>query len=145
MPTMPEKKHSEWRTAERRSQCEIGHLFGGTSCTQQPGGTKLKGLFLCEQHALEVKLEEQIACWDGILFHVDLWSREADRRGRGKVVRLLEGQRAEAALAVERACADLERARSNGSRDPGENRDPATARFLRAKGARLRSLELRRR
>ncbi len=141
---MPEKKHSEGRTAERRAQCGIGHLFGGTSCAQL-GETNLKGLVLCEQHALEVKLEEQIACWGGLLFHVDLWSREADRRGREKVVRLLEVQRAEAALAVERACADLERARSNGSRVPGENEDPATARFLRAKGARLRSLGLRRR
>ena len=141
---MPEKKHSEWRVAERRPRCEIGHLFGGTSCTQ-PGETSLKGLFLCKPHALEVKLEEQIACWSGILFHVDLWSREADRRGRGKVVRLLEVQRAEAALAVERACARLDRARSNGSRVPEENRYPATARFLRAKGARLRSPGLRRR
>ena len=135
---------------EKRSRCEIEHFFSGTLCAQA-GKVDLEGLVFCEQHALEVKLEEQIACWRGMLFHIDLWSREATRRERADVVRLLEVQRAEAAWAIERACADLDRGRSEIPRgEPGENREALTrealtrealtGRFRRAKRARLLSL-----
>lgn len=129
------EKTSALYDTEKRSRCEIDHFFGGTFCAE-PGKVDLEGLVFCEKHALEVKLEEQIACWGGMLFHIDLWSREATRRKRGDVVRLLEVQRAEAAWAIERACADLDRGRSE---IPGKTREALTRRFRRAKRARLLS------
>jgi hypothetical protein len=51
-------------------------LFGGAPCAKA-GKVGLDGLLLCERHALEVKLEGQISCWNEMLFHIDLWSREA--------------------------------------------------------------------
>src|SRR5215218_9615601 len=78
--------------SERRYYCEINHLFGGASCLDA-AKEKVDGLLLCGRHALEVKLEGQISCWGELLFHIDLWSREARRRKREDVVGLLEGQR----------------------------------------------------
>src|ERR671920_601413 len=98
-------------TSERRSPCEINHLFGGASCVEA-AREKVDGLLLCERHALEVKLEGQIACWGEMLFHIDLWSREASRRKREDVVGLLEDQRIEATSARQRAYADLDVLRS---------------------------------
>jgi hypothetical protein len=120
---------------EQRSRCEIDHFFSGTSCAE-PGKVVLEGLVFCEKHALEIKLEGQIACWRGMLFHLELWSREATRLEKADVVWLLEVQRAEAAWAIERACADLDRGRSEIS---GKNREALTGRFRRAKHARLLS------
>src|SRR5215208_5458120 len=85
-------------SSERRSQCEINHLFGGASCVEA-AKEKVDGLLLCHRHALEVKLEGQIECWGEMLFHIDLWSREAARREREDVVELLEVQRIEATSA----------------------------------------------
>jgi hypothetical protein len=151
---VPEKdRRSAGQSPGRRSRCEIERFFGGGSC-KEFGSVQLKGLILCEKHALEVKLEEQIACWRGMLFHVDLWSREAVRQGRSDVVRLLEGQRARATSASQRACADLDRARSSGSGVPTENGAPTEnresptghpLRALRAKGVRPLSRGRRRR
>src|SRR5215218_9684028 len=112
-------------TSEKRSPCQIGHLFGGASCVE---GAKeeVDGLLLCERHALEAKLEGQISCWGEMLFHIDLWSREAARRDREDVVRLLEVQRLEANSARHRACEDLEVLRSE---TPWERRrEPSTRR-----------------
>jgi hypothetical protein len=89
------------------SQCEINHLFGGASCVEA-AKEMVDGLDLCERHALEVKLEGQISCWGGMLFHIDLWSREASRRRREDVVGLLEDQRIEATSARQKAYADLD-------------------------------------
>jgi hypothetical protein len=94
-------------TSERRSPCEINHLFGGASCVEA-AKEKVDGLLLCERHALEVKLEGQISCWNEMLFHIDLWSREAARREREDVVELLEVQRLEATSARHRAYEDLD-------------------------------------
>ena len=80
-------------SSEKRSPCEINHLFGGASCVEA-AKENVDGLVLCERHALEVKLEGQISCWGEMLFHIDLWSREASRREREDVVGLLEVQRA---------------------------------------------------
>src|SRR5829696_841690 len=79
----------------RGSRCEINHLLGGAPC-RKAAKEKVDSLLLCEKHALEVKLEGQIECWGGMLFHIDLWSREARRREREDVVGLLEDQQAEA-------------------------------------------------
>src|SRR5215208_5179166 len=94
-------------TSENRSPCEINHLFGGVSCVEA-AKEKVDGLLLCERHALEVKLEGQISCWGEMLFHIDLWSREAARREREDVVELLEVQRAQATSARHRAYEDLD-------------------------------------
>jgi hypothetical protein len=98
-------------TSERRSPCQINHLFGGSPCPKA-AKEKVDGLVLCERHALEAKLEGQIECWGGILFHIDLWSREARRREREDVVGLLEVQRAEATSARQLARTDLDVLRS---------------------------------
>jgi hypothetical protein len=95
----------------RGSRCEISHLFGGAPCPKA-GKEKVDSLLLCERHALEVKLEGQIECWGGILFHIELWSREASRRQREDVVGLLEDQRIEATSARQKAYADLDVLRS---------------------------------
>ena len=98
-------------TSELRSPCEINHLFGGAPCPKA-GKENVDGLALCERHALEAKLEGQIECWGGMLFHIDLWSREASRQDREDVVGLLEVQRDQAISARQLARTDLDRLRS---------------------------------
>ena len=94
-------------------RCRIRHHPGWTSVPcAQPAGVDVDGLMLCERHALEASLEGRIACWDEILFHIDLWSREANRRNRVRIVRLLGVQRREAASAMKKAREDLARCRS---------------------------------
>jgi hypothetical protein len=110
---MRENKPQE-HSSERRYSCEISHLFGGAPCSKT-GEEIIDGLLLCERHALEAKLEGQIECWDGILAHVDLWSREASRRDRPDIVELLEVERTKATYAIERAYEDLDLARSETS------------------------------
>src|SRR5215213_10317507 len=102
---------AQGHSSERRSPCEINHLFSGASCVEA-AKEKVDGLALCERHTLEVKLEGQIECWGGMLFHIDLWSREARRREREDVVGLLEVQRDQATSARQRARTDLDRLRS---------------------------------
>ena len=93
-------------TSENRSRCEVYHLFDGASCVEA-AEEKVDGLLLCERHTLEAKLEGQIKCWDGMLFHIDLWSREARRRERPDIVDLLQDQREQATSAIERAYEEL--------------------------------------
>jgi hypothetical protein len=102
--------HSQEK-GSRGSRCEINHLFGGAPCPKA-AKEKVDSLLLCERHALEVKLEGQIECWGGMLFHIELWSREARRREREDVVGLLEVQQAEAISARQLARTDLDRLRS---------------------------------
>ena len=102
---------AQGHTSENRSRCEIDHLFGGSPCTKA-AKEKVDSLLLCERHALEAKLEGQISCWGEMLFHIDLWSREAARREREDVVELLEVQRLEATSARQRAYEDLDVLRS---------------------------------
>jgi hypothetical protein len=121
---------AQGHTSEKRSSCEINHLFGGVPC---PKAAKeiVDALHLCEKHALEAKLEGQIECWGGMLFHIELWSREARRREREDVVGLLDVQRAEAMSARQLARTDLDRLRSTdtslaplGSAEVVLRRDP---------------------
>src|SRR5215210_5801125 len=72
---------AQGHSPEKRSPCEINHLFDGVSCVEA-AEEMVDGLVLFERHALEVKLEGQISCWGEMLFHIDLWSREAARRNR---------------------------------------------------------------
>src|SRR4029453_9348503 len=110
--------------SEERSPCQINHLLGGASCVEAPKA-EVDGLLLCERHALEAKLEGQISCWGEMLFHIDLWSREAARREREDVVELLEVQRDQATSARHRACEDLDVLRKE---TPWERRGPPTRR-----------------
>jgi hypothetical protein len=114
---------AQGHSPEKRSPCEINHLFGGAPCPKV-AKERVDSLLLCERHALEVKLEGQIECWGGMLFHIDLWSREARRREREDVVGLLEVQRVEATFARHRAYEDLDVLRS--SQTPWEQRGPPT-------------------
>src|SRR5215218_2808160 len=107
---MREQK-AQRHSSQGRSLCQINHLFDGVSCVEA-AEEKVDSLLLCERHALEVKLEGQISCWGEMLFHIDLWSREASRREREDVVELLEVQRAQATSARQKAYADLDVLRS---------------------------------
>jgi hypothetical protein len=107
---MREYKAQE-HSPEKGSPCEINHLFSGASCVET-AREKVDGLVLCERHALEAKLEGQIECWGGMLFHIDLWSREARRRERLDIVGLLQDQRTQATSARQRAYEDLDALRS---------------------------------
>jgi hypothetical protein len=115
---MKENK-AQGHTTENGSLCQINHLFDGASCVEG-AEEEVDGLLLCERHALEAKLEGQISCWGEILFHIDLWSREAARREREDVVELFEVQRIEATSARHRAYEDLDMLRS--SETPWERR-----------------------
>ena len=92
------------------SRCQIAHSPGkwpSSSCGEA-AREEVDGLLLCERHALETKLEGQIECWEEMIFHIDLWSREARRRQRQDVVGLLEDQRTQAISASHRAYEDLD-------------------------------------
>src|ERR687898_2315574 len=106
-------RENDKRDAQEWSRCQIGHALGKppSSCTE-PAKEEVDGFALCERHTLEAKLEGQIECWGEMLFHIDLWSREASRRQREDVVELLEVQRAEATSARQKAYADLDVLRS---------------------------------
>ena len=134
-------------TSEKRSRCEINHLFGGPPCPKA-AKEKVDGLILCERHALEAKLEGQISCWGEMLFHIDLWSREAARREREDIVELLEVQRLEATSARQRAYEDLDVLRSSEETPWERRRGPPPTRgsllLLPPGGARPLSGGLRR-
>jgi hypothetical protein len=128
--TMRENEVQEGHTSGERSPwgspCEIDHLFDGASCVEA-AEEEVDGLLLCERHALEVKLEGQISCWEEMLFHIELWSREAARREREAVVELLDVERARAMSARQRAYEDLDvLRRSEMPREHGE--EPPTKR-----------------
>jgi hypothetical protein len=111
-------------SSQQRYSCEVYHLFGGAPCARA-AKENVDGLVLCERHALEAKLEGQISCWEEMLFHIDLWSREAARRDREDVEQLLEVERVEATTARHRAYADLDVLRRE---KPWEHRAPPTRR-----------------
>jgi hypothetical protein len=115
---------------EERARCQIAHVPGkpSSSSCSEPAKEMVDGLVLCERHALEVKLEGQISCWGEMLFHIDIWSREARRRERPDVVRLLEDQRTRATSARHRAYENLDALRR--SEMPRERRElePPTTR-----------------
>ena len=120
---MRENKRQRHTEETRYYYCQINHLFGGAPCVEA-AKEKVDGLLLCQRHALEVKLEGQIECWGEMLFHIDLWSREASRRQREDVVGLLEDQRIQASSARNRAYADLDVLRR--SETPWERREGPT-------------------
>src|SRR5215211_1084970 len=128
-PILMRVNKPQGHSSERRSPCAINHLFGGASCVEA-AKEKVDGLLLCERHALEVKLEGQISCWGELLFHIDLWSREASRRQREDVVGLLEDQRIEATSARQKAYADLDVLRSERPWEPRTEQPPTRGSLL---------------
>jgi hypothetical protein len=127
-------ENKERREAQERSRCQIGHVPGKPSspCAESPK-EMVDGLVLCEEHALETKLEGQISCWAEMLFHIDLWSREARRRERPDVVELLQDQREQATSAIERAYEDLDVLRRRdipwGAWEPRGHEEPREGRW----------------
>ena len=95
--------------------CEVESTLEGGHCEER-AEVRLDGLLLCERHAAQLRLEEQVASWEAILLHVELWSRAARSRGREDVVRLLEVERARAASALGRVLEDLERSGGDDGR-----------------------------
>jgi hypothetical protein len=137
---------AQGHSSEKRSPCEINHLFGGAPCPKA-AKENVDGLVLCERHTLEAKLEGQISCWGELLFHIDLWSREAARREREDVVELLEVQRLEATSARHRAYEDLDVLRSSETPWEPRTEQPPTRGsllLLPPRGARPPSQGLRR-
>src|SRR5215213_4636951 len=120
---MAEKKEAG-RDAQEWSCCQIGYVPGKSpsSCAGS-AQENVDGFVLCERHALEAKLEGQIQCWGEMLFHIELWSREAARRERDDVVEPLEVQREQATSARHRAYEDLDVLRSQ---TPWEHRESPT-------------------
>ena len=94
---------------EQQPHCEASYTLRGGYC-ENPGTQRTMDglLLLCEKHARQFGLEEQVACWEAILLHIELWSKIAHRRGREDIVRLLQLERAEAATAHKRAYKDLD-------------------------------------
>jgi hypothetical protein len=107
---MAENRELQGRSTQARLRCQKDYIGGTPSSLPcaQPGKVIVDSLVLCERHALEAKLEGQISCWVELLFHIDLWSREASRRNRPAVARLLEVQREEATSAIEQANVGLD-------------------------------------
>jgi hypothetical protein len=94
---------------EQQPHCEASHTLKGGYCENAGTQRTMDGLLLlCEQHARQFGLEEQVACWEAILLHIELWSKVARKRGREDIVHLLQLERAEAAAAHKRAYKDLE-------------------------------------
>ena len=101
-------KKPEGHGAQQQSRCQMGHFLGESSSScAKPAKVNVDGLALCEGHAVEVKLEGQISCWEEILAHLDLWSREATRQNRPDIVGLMEVERRKATSAIARARSDL--------------------------------------
>jgi hypothetical protein len=110
------------------SRCQIAHL-PGKSCSScaEAAREEVDCLLLCERHALEAKLEGQIECWEEMLFHIELWSKEAKRQKRPDVARLLGALRAQIDCARQRAWDDLDVLRSETPRErlPWERTKPS--------------------
>jgi hypothetical protein len=116
---MAQKKEQRREAGElSRCQVEIAHFASKPppSCAE-PTKEIVDCLLLCERHALEAKLEGQIECWEEMLFHVELWSKEAKRQNRPDVARLLGDQRTQAICASQRAWDDLDVLRSETPRE----------------------------
>lgn len=106
--------------------CEFERTLKGEYCPEV-GEVRLDGMVVCHRHAGLLRQQERAAYWRAILAHVELWEGEAQRRGRGDVVRLLECERARASEALGRASAELEESRDgeDGSGDGfGDGRGP---------------------
>jgi hypothetical protein len=92
---------------EHQTRCKGSETLKGGYC-ENPATQSTKHGLLCEKHARQLGLEEQVACWEAILLHIELWSKIARRWGKEDIVHLLQLERAEAAGALARAYENLE-------------------------------------
>ena len=99
-------------------RCGYEGTLEGEYCPEV-GEIESHGLMLCGRHADRLRLRERAAYWRAVLAHVDLWSGEARRRGRGDVVGLLAVERAGASAALESASAALQRNREGSEGEAG--------------------------
>jgi hypothetical protein len=116
---MAEEKEERRQAGEHsRCQIEIAHFAANPppSCAE-PTKEMVDCLLLCQRHAIEAKLEGQIECWAEMLFHIELWSKEAKRQNRPEVVGLLGDLRAQAICASQGAYEDLDVLRSKAPRE----------------------------
>ena len=131
------RREAQQEQQEKRWRCQVGHVpakptttttttttSSSSSSCERPAKEDVDGLLLCEVHAQEAKLKGQIYCWEEMLFHIDLWSEEATRRGRQDVLGLIEVERTRALSARRRAHEDLD-ALGRGQ-TPRESRGPPT-------------------
>jgi hypothetical protein len=106
---------------EVQSWCEFERTLKGEYCGQR-GQVRLDGLLVCNRHARQLRLEEQLAYCRAILAHIELWSGYARTRGREDIVGLLGIERTKASAALGRILLEeLEQSegdgRSGGGRD----------------------------
>jgi hypothetical protein len=101
---------NEGRGLRKRSRCQtdLVSVGGRPLPCAEPAREYVDGLLLCERVALAAKLEGQIGCWEEMLFHIDLWSGEASRRNKKRIVELLDVERTRTTAAIERAYEDLD-------------------------------------
>jgi len=104
-----------YQHTRNQSSCEVEGTLEGEHCEER-AEVRLDGLLLCERHAAQLRLEEQVSCWEAILLHIDLWAGAALGRGREDVVMLLEAEQERVTLALGRVLEDLERCGSDGAR-----------------------------
>jgi hypothetical protein len=103
--TTPSNHHAK----REQPRCEVSHTLKGGYC-EEPGTQSTKDGVLCEKHARQFGLGEQVACWEAILLHIELWSKIAHRWGREDIVHFLQLERVEAAAALARTHENLEQA-----------------------------------
>jgi hypothetical protein len=109
-------QHPKWQP-----RCEFEATLKGEYCGQI-GHVRLDGLLVCERHARQLRLEEQVAYCRALLAHIELWSREARTRGREDIASLLGIERGRASAALGRVLLeDLER--GEGDAGWGAGRD----------------------
>jgi putative nucleotidyltransferase with HDIG domain len=92
-----------------RRRCAVSDTLEGEPC-QGFGVVEFLGEFLCEHHARQFKHEpgDPKARWEEVMFHVDVWLKNAYRQGSAENVRLLQTARAKAALELHLARQELE-------------------------------------
>jgi len=98
-----------------RPSCGVEGTLEGGHC-EEVAEVRLDGLFLCERHATQLRLAEQVACWEAMLLHIELWSSAARSRGREDVVQLLEVERERVASVLGHILEDLERSGGDSGR-----------------------------
>jgi hypothetical protein len=108
-------QHPKWQPC-----CEFEATLKGEYCGHT-GEVSLDGLLLCNRHARQFRLEEQVTYWRAILAHIELWSGYALTRGREDIVGLLGTERTRALAALGHVLEALKR--DEGDAGSGNGRD----------------------
>lgn len=92
-----------------RRRCAVSDTLEGGLC-QGLSVVRFLGEFLCEHHARQFKHEpgDPRVKWEEVMFHIDVWLKDAYRQGSAEGVRLLQTARAKAALELHLARQELE-------------------------------------